>query len=139
METVCTETCRPFLLSYKEVFKVKHENDNVEIKRNCVKLSANSFLRKSYWQEKDICRVHKKRKGWISYPQFPQYIHNFIHMGHAGNQGKYELFTKLSTLSTFLGKVCGDKKSEKETNVLCLISKRSLFSTGNSQKHGLQK
>lgn len=71
--------------------------------------------------------MHKKRKGWISYPQFPQYIHNFIHIGDAENQGKYELFTKLSTLSTFFGKVPGDKKNEKETNVLCLISKRGLF------------
>ena len=60
-------------------------------------------------------------------------------MEDAGNHGKYELFTKLSTLSTFLGKVSGDKKTEKETNVLCLISKRDLFSAGNSQKYGLQK
>jgi len=60
-------------------------------------------------------------------------------MGHAGNQGKYELFTKLSTLSTFLGKVSGDKKLEKETNVLCLISKRGLLSARNGRNHGLQK
>ena len=83
--------------------------------------------------------MHKKRKGWISYPQFPQYIHNFIHIGHAGNQGKYELFTKLSTLSTFLRKDLGDKKEEKETNVLCLISKKGLIPDVNRRNHGLQK
>ena len=132
METVCARWCRPFLSVWKFKFFV-------EIKRNCVKLSANSFSENAGRRKKGLCRVHKKKKGWISYPQFPQYIHNFIHIGHAVNQGKYELFTKLSTLSTFFGKVSGDKKVKKETNVLCLISKKGSFSTECGQKSRLQK
>ena len=53
--------------------------DRVEIKRNCVELSANSFFCDRCKTSEKVYMLHKKPACGKSYPHFPQYIHRFIH------------------------------------------------------------